>query len=80
VVTLTLLERDLALTADSFEGHLRSCEVCLIEGELLCHEGRFFRDDAEEIRVALSAYRSSEDRGRFAAAIARRRYPQGVGA
>jgi hypothetical protein len=80
VVSLTLLEKDLVLTADSFEFHLRGCTVCLTEGESLCHEGRFFRDDAEEIRVALNAYRSSEDRGRFAAAIARRRYPQGVGA
>jgi hypothetical protein len=80
VVSLTLLERDLALMADSFESHLRACQVCLIEGELLCHEGQYFREDAEEIRVALNAYRSSEDRGRFAAAVARRQYPEGVGA
>ncbi|MCI4325940.1 MAG: hypothetical protein L3K00_08735 [Thermoplasmata archaeon] len=80
MVSLTLLERDLALTADSFEFHLRGCHVCLIEGEMLCHEGQFFREDAEEIRVALAAYRSSEDRGRFAAAVARHQYPEGVGA
>lgn len=80
MVSLTLLERDLAVTADSFELHLRQCDVCLAEGELLCHEGQYFREDAEEIRVALAAYRYSEDRGRFAAATARRRYPEGVGA
>jgi hypothetical protein len=80
VVNLLVLERDLASTADSFEYHLRSCGVCLCEGESLCHEGQYFRDDAEEIRTAVAAYRWSEDRGRFAAAVTRRRYPTGVSA
>lgn len=80
MVSLTLLERDLVATADSFELHLRGCGVCLSEGEALCHEGEYFREDAEEIRGALAAYRHSEDRGRFAAAVMRRRYPAGVSA
>jgi hypothetical protein len=80
VVALPTLEADLASTADSFEVHLRGCDVCLTEAESFCPEGQFFRDDAEEIRTALAAYRWSEDRARFAAAVARRRYPAGVSA
>lgn len=80
MVSLPLLERDLAATADSFEVHLRGCGVCLADALSLCPEGQFFRDDAEEIRTALAAYRWSEDRARFAAAVARRAYPAGVSA
>ena len=78
MVALVALERDLVATADSFELHLRGCSVCLIDGGLLCHEGEFFRENAEEIRGALAAYTASEDRGRFAAAVIRRSYPAGV--
>jgi hypothetical protein len=77
---LSGLERDLAATADSFESHLRGCAVCLSDAGTLCDEGRFFREDAEEIRTALAAYRQGEDLGLFAAAIARHRFPWGVGA
>jgi hypothetical protein len=79
-MSLSVLERDLVAMADSFESHLRGCAVCLSDGGSFCAEGRFFREDAEEIRTALAAYRYAEDRGRFAAAITRRRYPQEVGA
>ncbi|HEV8049198.1 MAG TPA: hypothetical protein VGP88_01250 [Thermoplasmata archaeon] len=79
-MSLGRLERDLVAMADSFEVHLRTCAVCLTEGGAFCDEGRFFREDAEEIRSALVAYRVGEDRGRFAAAISRRWFPWGVGA
>ena len=80
MVALVALERDLVATADSFEFHLRGCTVCLTDGDALCHEGEYFRENAEEIRGALAAYSSSEDRGRFAAAVIRRSYPAGVSA
>jgi|HubBroStandDraft_4_1064222.scaffolds.fasta_scaffold86848_3 hypothetical protein len=79
-MSFSALEADLVAMADSFEVHLRGCAVCLSEGGAFCSEGRFFREDAEEIRTALAAYRYAEDRGRFAAAFARRRFPRGVGA
>ena len=80
VMSLGRLEQDLVAMADSFELHLRGCAVCLTEGGAFCDEGRFFREDAEEIRAALAAYRVNEDRGRFAAAISRRWFPRGVAA
>ncbi|HXQ94642.1 MAG TPA: hypothetical protein VN864_05700 [Thermoplasmata archaeon] len=79
-MSLDRLERDLVAMADSFEFHLRGCAVCLAEGGAFCDEGRFFREDAEELRSALAAYLVNEDRGRFAAAISRHLFPWGVGA
>ncbi|MCI4318443.1 MAG: hypothetical protein L3J96_07885 [Thermoplasmata archaeon] len=48
---LTLHEVDLAI--DQFDLHVHQCSMCLVQGNLLCSEGRYIAEDVAGLQAAI---------------------------
>jgi len=58
-----LMLRQVDFAIDAFDVHVHQCSLCLVYGNLLCTEGRFYAEDVAILQAAIKRPMRGPTRG-----------------